>query len=79
MSNAIANTEEREDRTWRLNTWVAVAGLIVALISIAAATKAWVILPYRVEKVEQEQTQTAKDLREMREILIRIDEKVKKL
>lgn len=81
-----ATIEESEERSRTLKTWVAIGALGTALLAIGGATKAWVILPYRLEQAEKqseaikvEQAQTAKDLREMKEMLIRIDEKVKKL
>lgn len=84
--SATATQVENEDRPRLLKTVLIIGALCTALAAITGFAKAWVILPYRLEQAEKqseaikvEQAQTAKDLREMKEMLIRIDEKVKKL
>lgn len=61
-----------------------VGGIITALIAVGGAAKAWVILPYRIDQhetdiksIRQEYRDVSAEQRAQREILIRIEERLK--
>lgn len=63
----------------------AAVAVVAGLIGIGGAAKAWFILPYRIELLEtdgkaikQEYKDLAKEQQEMKLILMRIDERLKR-
>lgn len=76
--------ESMMDRKSTLKVLLAIGSIITVLLSISAATKAWVILPYRIELHEAaisalraDNREVSLELRTQREILIRIEEQLK--
>ena len=68
-----------------LKTAQVVIGIVAGVAGIAGAVKAWAILPYRMERLEddqkaikQEYHDVSAEQRAQREILIRIEERIKR-
>lgn len=62
-----------------------IVSIAVGLVSIAGAVGAWAVLPYRVERLEDDQKaikleykDVSDEQRAQREILIRIEERIKR-
>lgn len=60
-------------------------GIIAGAAGIAGAFKAWAVLPYRIERLEDDQRSIKQEYRDVsaeqraqREILIRIEERIKR-
>lgn len=75
---------ERRNKSGLKAVGAAVA-VVVGLIAIGGAAKAWFILPYRIDLLEvdtrtikQEYKDLAKEQQEMKLILMRIDERLKR-
>jgi len=83
MSN---HTEQFERRNkGRLKAIGATVAVVAGIIGIGGAAKAWFILPYRIDLLEvdtrtikQEYKDLSKETQEMKLILMRIDERLKR-
>lgn len=83
MSPHSESSEESPEVKINLSRLGVVLGVVAALFALAGA---WVVLPYRMDQVEQkvrghdaEFSSVRGDMATMREVLIRIDENVKEL
>lgn len=81
------NTEQFERRSNRsgLKAVGATVAVVAGIIGIGGAAKAWFILPYRIDLLEvdtrtikQEYKDLSKETQEMKLILMRIDERLKR-
>lgn len=76
MSTHESSQQESPEVKINLSRMGVVLGVVAALFALAGA---WVVLPYRMDQVEQKVRTHDTDLSTMREVLIRIDENVKEL
>jgi len=57
-------------------TWGSFIAYSALIISIVSALNGWFVLPYRVDRLEHREAANEKDIREIREIIIRVDERL---
>lgn len=76
MPHSAESAQESPEVKINLSRMGVVLGVVAALFALAGA---WVVLPYRMDQVEQKVRVHDTDLSTMKEVLIRIDENVKEL